>query len=239
MQSLTEIAHQSLAQATRPQSQVGFRHERVDVGHKEKLANHIFKYMIARYGQTKFLKEFASGRTYTQNEFPSNPSDPRIGQDVGLVIARNAWGETLVKFTLETIDRALERMKTAHPTWPPSLNEFEILCDTCVTKAPMRRLTAAEEAQLAEKQALEREARQRMRAQQVQERPSKRRVTCAVPAPSPAYEACQSPLEALQSAAAAALAAHGMDEGQALRLVSEKITDAAVAAWAKGDWRGL
>lgn len=248
MESLTNIAHKSLAtmRSGQPIGAVMTQPTKVEPSDKERLANHIFRHLMTKYGQTKFLKEFANGRLYSAYEFPHNPHDPRIGQDKGLVAARNAWGETLLKYSLETIEDALGRLKTEFATWPPSLNEFERLCDICVVRDPVPVGTEEERAAAAAKyQAALAESRaarnERLRSDQERlslNRQARRGNVKASRALLP-EEKRPSTMELLQEAVAAALAAQGMDEGLALRVASEKITPEVVASWASGDWRGL
>lgn len=249
MQSLAHIAHQSIANITKPAAVPAAAAGRaaatvpggkVEASQQEKLANHVFRYLMARYGSRKFMREFATGRVYT--EFDCPPGDARVGQDRGVVAARNLWGQVLSRYSASTIEMALGRLKDAHPEWPPSLNEFEILLDTCVVKAPMRPLTEEERAQLDAQAAAERAKRHALRARQEQlaqlRKRSQRGDMQAARQLMPEH-AQPSPMERLHEALAAVLAQQGMDEAKALRMASEKLTPEVIAAWSKGDWRGL
>jgi hypothetical protein len=54
-----------------------------------------------------------------------------------------AWGQELGRFDAEALKKALETLRTAHPSYPPTLYEFEALCvdalrsrSATVTKLP-------------------------------------------------------------------------------------------------------
>lgn len=242
MQSLASIAHQSLAGVRQSTALAHAPSGKVDASQKEKLANHVFKYLMGSYGARRFMGEFASGRVYTPYEFPNDPNDPRIGQDKGVVTARNIWGETLIKYSLATIETALSRLKDAHSKWPPNLKEFEVLCDTCVIKAPARPLTPEEQAAQQRQMDAERVQRLQLRQRHTQQDALRQSIARGnVRAGRQLLPAAAQPsaLERLHEALAAVLVEQGLDEAKALRTISEKITPDTIAAWAQGDWRGL
>lgn len=79
-------------------------------------ANDVFKAMHGAYGKV-FLDQYATGK------LDGN------GHDQGTKSARMAWAHALKRIDRTIVAEALELMRKAHPSWPPKLGEFELLCD--------------------------------------------------------------------------------------------------------------
>ena len=206
---------------------------------KESLSNHVFKMLAGYYGK-KFFDLYCSGTVFAADGLQIQPGDPRIGQDRGIWRARSIWGQSLIRYSTQTIAEALERCKREYVKWPPTLPEFESLCEACKPRAVGRAMTSEELATATEQQRSQREARQALRARQDASRLAARGDMRAARAAAPvrADAPPPDPMLALHESMAAALAAQGMDEGQALRWVEQKITPELIAAWAKGESRG-
>lgn len=86
----------------------------------------LFVLLHGKYGNT-FSGKFATGEL--------NPS----GKDKGVRAAMLVWQSTLSKYPDDVIEIAAGRLKDQHPEFPPSLPQFEKLCD-----AAMPRQTHAE-----------------------------------------------------------------------------------------------
>ena len=236
MKSLSDIAHSSVQRAnsgavihTAPGQTM------VAPEAKEALSNHVFKMLNGFYGK-KFIDQFSTGSRFAADGVNILHGDPRVGQDRGIWRTRSIWGQSLIRYSAETISEALSRCKREHLTWPPTLPEFEALCEACKPRPVAKVMTEAERQALDEQERLGRAARQELRAREDTARRAARggRTAVALPPNAPPPD----PMLALHEAMATALAANGMDEGQALRWVEQKITPELVAAWAKGDLRG-
>lgn len=94
-------------------------------------------------GQSKFLTEQQASWVFTQ-----------ILADYGLSAIRAKWeslkpselkanlARRLGRFDWETISKAMERMPSAHPTFPPSIPELMALCESCKPLQPYQSLPA-------------------------------------------------------------------------------------------------
>lgn len=51
------------------------------------------------------------------------------GEDQGMASARRVWGYSLAEYDADTIKAALSRCRERHPEYPPSLPQFQALCD--------------------------------------------------------------------------------------------------------------
>ncbi len=81
--------------------------------------NEVFKAMHGAYGKP-FLDKFSTGKLDAK------------GRDEGIKSARMAWAHALRRFSMDVIADALETMRKVHPSWPPTLGEFEALCTMAV-----------------------------------------------------------------------------------------------------------
>ncbi|MBV7457335.1 hypothetical protein KW843_22835 [Acidovorax sp. sif1233] len=86
----------------------------------------LFLVLHGKYGNV-FAGKFATGEL---NE---------AGKDKGVLAALRVWSAALAKYPGPIIELAAERLKATHPEYPPSLPQFEKLCD-----AAMPRQTVAE-----------------------------------------------------------------------------------------------
>lgn len=112
-------------------------------GHVEVTAeavNAVFKAMHGNYGK-QFLDKYATGKVDAK------------GHDEGVKSARLSWAHALKPYPLEVVGEAIEASRVAHPTFPPSLGEFEALCKARMPNLAARkqiaeqlRLTASGEA---------------------------------------------------------------------------------------------
>ena len=240
MQSLSDIAHSSIQRASSTAvTQAARGQTMVAPEAKEALSNHVFKMLYGFYGKN-FTDKYSTGTRFVMDGIQILAGDPRIGQDRGIWRNRSIWGQSLIRYSAETIEDALNRCKREHPTRPPTLPEFENLCEACKPRAVGRAMTSEELATATEQQRSQREARQALRARQDASRLAARGDMRAARAAAPvrADAPPPDPMLALHESMAAALAAQGMDEGQALRWVEQKITPELIAAWAKGESRG-
>lgn len=87
----------------------------------ETIVNNVFKVLHGCYGSL-FLSKFASGVLDAKN------------RDMGVASARTVWAYGLRAFSETTVVEALERCKKAHPEFPPSLPQFQSLCEACVPR---------------------------------------------------------------------------------------------------------
>lgn len=86
----------------------------------------LFVLLHGKYGNA-FAGKFATGKLNKE------------GQDKGVRAAMLVWQATLDTYPEDVIEVAAARLKAAHPEYPPSLPQFEKLCD-----AAMPRQTHAE-----------------------------------------------------------------------------------------------
>lgn len=85
---------------------------------KESTVNNVFKVFHGYYGNL-FLSKYASGVL-----------DDRK-RDMGVASARTIWANCLTLHDDDVVVTALNRCKTTHPEFPPSLPQFEALCNAC------------------------------------------------------------------------------------------------------------
>lgn len=86
----------------------------------------LFLVLHGKYGNV-FAGKFATGELNDE------------GKDKGVLAALRVWASALAKYPGPIIELAAERLKATHPEFPPSLPQFEKLCD-----AAMPRQTVAE-----------------------------------------------------------------------------------------------
>ena len=238
MKSLSDIAHLTVLRQVKSGQALTPKTDQTMVApeQKEALSNHVFKMLLSFYGKS-FLEKYASGTKFIPGvDVPID--DPRANQDRGISRTRSIWGQTLILYSMETISKALERCKREHVTWAPNLPEFQALCEACKPRAEVRRMTEEELQEAINKEAQQKHLRDEIRNRAALQRSAARGNPRASRALLPEKQQA-SPIEALQEALATALAANGMDEGQALRMVALKITPELIASWAKGNWNGL
>lgn len=106
----------------------------------------VFMVLHGFYGNL-FLSKFATG---------SLGDD---GDDQGIANARRVWGYALRDYDTETVKLALGRLRAAHPEFPPSLPQFQALCDAAKPRPVYR------PAPLAPALAMSEELRAKRRAQ--------------------------------------------------------------------------
>lgn len=87
----------------------------------ESTVNNVFKVLHGYYGNL-FLSKYASGVL-----------DDRK-RDMGVASARTVWANGLTLHDDGVVITALERCKTEHPEFPPSLPQFEALCKACAPR---------------------------------------------------------------------------------------------------------
>lgn len=87
----------------------------------ESTVNNVFKVLHGYYGNL-FLSKYASGVL-----------DDRK-RDMGVASARTVWANCLTLHDNDVVVTALDRCKTAHPEFPPSLPQFEALCKACAPR---------------------------------------------------------------------------------------------------------
>lgn len=87
----------------------------------------LFMLLHGRYG-TAFTSKFATGKLDS------------VGSDRGTLSAMLVWQSDLRRYADDVVQEAAQRCKDSHPTFPPSLPEFEALC-----KASMPRETYAQQ----------------------------------------------------------------------------------------------
>lgn len=87
----------------------------------ESTVNNVFKVLHGYYGNL-FLSKYASGVL-----------DDRK-RDMGVASARTVWANCLTLHDDSVVITALERCKTEHPEFPPSLPQFEALCKACAPR---------------------------------------------------------------------------------------------------------
>lgn len=87
----------------------------------ESTVNNVFKVLHGYYGNL-FLSKYASGVL-----------DERK-RDMGVASARTVWANCLTLHDDAVVITALDRCKTEHPEFPPSLPQFEALCKACAPR---------------------------------------------------------------------------------------------------------
>ena len=87
----------------------------------------LFMLLHGRYG-TAFTSKFATGKLDS------------VGSDRGTLSAMLVWQSDLRRYADDVVQEAAQRCKDSHPTFPPSLPDFEALC-----KASMPRETYAQQ----------------------------------------------------------------------------------------------
>jgi hypothetical protein len=126
------------------------------------------------------------------------------GEDQGMASARRVWGYSLSEYDADTIKTALSRCRERHPEYPPSLPQFQALCDAAKPRAAWKPPQSADTL-LIEESAESRAAR---RAE------ARRKATAAA---HRAMEARQPKgLDALKQAIASAVREAGGDEAACL-----------------------
>ena len=81
----------------------------------------LFMLLHGRYG-TAFTSKFATGKL------------DAAGSDRGTLSAMLVWQSDLRRYADDVVQEAAQRCKDAHPTFPPSLPEFEALCKACMPR---------------------------------------------------------------------------------------------------------
>lgn len=81
----------------------------------------LFMLLHGRYG-TAFTSKFATGKL------------DAAGSDRGTLSAMMVWQSDLRRYADDVVHEAAQRCKDAHPTFPPSLPEFEALCKACMPR---------------------------------------------------------------------------------------------------------
>lgn len=76
----------------------------------------LFILMHGNYG-TLFLAKFSTGEK------------DAAGHDKGIRAAMRVWDSRLQRFAQDVVHTAAGRLAGAHPSFPPSLPEFELLCE--------------------------------------------------------------------------------------------------------------
>ena len=62
------------------------------------------------------------------SKFSTGEKDSR-GKDKGIRVAMKVWESKLRRYPDDVIETAAGRLSSAHPEYPPSLPQFELLCD--------------------------------------------------------------------------------------------------------------
>ena len=101
------------------------------------LAQRVFRAMHGYYGNL-FLSKFANGVLDSQ------------GQDMGTTDAMKVWAYELRRFDGKTVLAAIDRCKSEHKEFPPSLPQF---VDLCKAVAPRQVFKALPPAPVADSQA--------------------------------------------------------------------------------------
>lgn len=81
----------------------------------------LFMLLHGRYG-TAFTSKFATGKLDS------------VGSDRGTLSAMLVWQSDLRRYADDVVQEAAQRCKDSHPTFPPSLPEFEALCKACMPR---------------------------------------------------------------------------------------------------------
>lgn len=108
-EAIAELAQRAVATATSQPEQTAAQPA------IEQRIKHLFMLLHGRYG-TVFTAKFATGKL--------NAS----GNDRGMLSAMVVWQADLQRYTDDVLLQAAQRCKQAHPTFPPSLPEFDELC---------------------------------------------------------------------------------------------------------------
>lgn len=103
MQSIGELAHYAEA----PWQQ--------EVPETDRSIKHLFLVLQGTYG-TLFLSKYSSG------------IKDDSGRDLGMRATMRVWDAALSKYTPDVVERAVGRLTTEFPEFPPNLTQFEGIC---------------------------------------------------------------------------------------------------------------
>lgn len=162
----------------------------------------MFKVLHGWYGNL-FLSKFATGQV-----------DEETKEDRGIANAREMWRRSLRRFDGDTIKLALRRCKAQHAEFPPSLPQFERLCDAAKPR-PVWTPPVPTQPALEMSEALRAERRAEARAKATEA--ARRQIQAAQP----------TGLDLLKQAIANAVATAGGDEAATLARLDRELVGSA------------